>query len=238
MDIWIIDECLMKHAFKDVDPEDIERRVADYWEQHIGWNWEKLDDFLPEHVIRRLTSYILVDEEEQKDDVCWRNEPSCMISVSSVYNTIHGHAGTIEHSTKDSIWRLKVPSRVKTFVWLSYYQRVMTNDMRNKRGFTTTDICHRCRGVREDIGHILRTCPDANRLWMAIALEFAKRNRWKKPFMEWMSDNVKSREMTSDNLEWRMVFTIGAWWLWKWWNEEVFRNMNRSLYYKANWIRR
>lgn len=122
-------------------------------------------------------------------------------------------------------------------MWLAYHQRVMTKDMRKRRGFTTIDTCHRCRNEKEDINHILQTCPDANHFWSVITPEFAKREQWKTPFKDWMSDNINSRRMTRDNLEWRTVFAVGSWWLWKWRNEEIFSDMHRTLNHKIDWIR-
>lgn len=79
---------------KEVEPGDLKCIVVDYWHAQIGWNWNELEDYLSGHVIRRLTSYMLVDEDEQKDDICWRNEPSGKISVTSVHNIVNDHVGT------------------------------------------------------------------------------------------------------------------------------------------------
>lgn len=46
---------------------------------------------------------MLIDEEGQKDDVCWRNDLSGKISVTPVYNIIHDHAGSEDDSTWDNI---------------------------------------------------------------------------------------------------------------------------------------
>lgn len=60
---------------------------------------------MPKHVVRKITSYMLVDEKEQNDGIGWRNEPSSIISVSSAYNIIHEHVGMDEDATWANIWK-------------------------------------------------------------------------------------------------------------------------------------
>nr|GMC95912.1 uncharacterized protein LOC109158392 [Ipomoea batatas] len=62
------------------------------------------------------------------------------------------------HIDKDweIIWKLKVPNRICTFLWLVKHGKLMTNMERCRRGFTTRDNCETCQERHEDGNHIFR----------------------------------------------------------------------------------
>lgn len=83
-----------------------------------------------------------VDEEACNDMICWKDEPSCTISVTLAYSIIHGVAGSGEDNTWSEIWKLHVPNKMRLFIWLAYHLRIMSNEMRKRKGFTSAWKTH------------------------------------------------------------------------------------------------
>ncbi|XP_056694885.1 uncharacterized protein [Spinacia oleracea] len=65
----------------------------------------------------------------------------------------------------NEVWRVRVPQRIRLFLWLTLQDRLMTNANRFIRGFTTNPRCFVCGEVEENNDHILRQCPVARVVW-------------------------------------------------------------------------
>lgn len=46
MDVWVGDEKLLHHCTRQIEEEELERRVQDYWHVDHGWRWELLSNFI------------------------------------------------------------------------------------------------------------------------------------------------------------------------------------------------
>ncbi|XVF52811.1 hypothetical protein PTKIN_Ptkin05aG0048700 [Pterospermum kingtungense] len=116
------------------------RSVRDYWVQGVGWDWVRLEGLLPD---------------------C----SSGQFSISSAYSLAIGGNTTPSDSLWMKIWKLKVPARIRSFLWLIKHNRVMCNEIRVKRGFTSNGSFVQCPGALETIEHVLRFCPAAVEVW-------------------------------------------------------------------------
>lgn len=188
-------------------------RVEDYWVHQEGWDWTNLTGLLPTNVERKLIGYMLTEDSTTMDTTNWSCDPSGKFTVTSAYNIIHNCAGNGEDKTWKRIWKLKIPSKIKTFLWLAYHQRLMSNDMRVRQGFAASPYCHNCPGVKEDVSHILRECPKAREVWRKITPCKANQNNWLKPYLAWFRENVNSRSTLNGTSEWSILFVVVTWWL-------------------------
>ena len=69
-----------------------------------------------------------------------------------------------------SLWKLKVPSKVKIFVWRSLHGILPIKCVLANRHIGTTSECPICRSGPEDIRHLLFQCQTAVDLWTALGL--------------------------------------------------------------------
>lgn len=54
----------------------------------LGWNWDFLENVLPDHVLRRLEAILIYQDYELSDSVAWSLELNSLFSVSSAYSYI------------------------------------------------------------------------------------------------------------------------------------------------------
>nr|GME04977.1 uncharacterized protein LOC109181186 [Ipomoea batatas] len=73
---------------------------------------------------------------------------------------VGGATNLITTRSLSNIWKLKIPSRIHTFLWLARHDFLMTNENRMKRGFTNSSRCEVCSD-EETTKHIIRTCSKA-----------------------------------------------------------------------------
>jgi hypothetical protein len=55
-------------------------------------------------------------------------------------------------------WKIKAPKKMRIFLWLSLWNRVLTWDMLQKMGRHGPSTCYMCRGVEKNIGHLIIHC--------------------------------------------------------------------------------
>ena len=50
---WVDDIKLMDHVQQEIPAEHLNKRVCDYWQPNIGWDWETLAQFIPPELLKR-----------------------------------------------------------------------------------------------------------------------------------------------------------------------------------------
>lgn len=128
----------------------------------MGWNWDILNGVLPHFILERLASVFIIDDEQAVDTVCWKYDDFGSYTVSSAYDVASSNSSGVQDKVWDKIWKIKAPSRMKTFLWLVMRERFMCNVERQKMGFTTDTRCMLCPLCLEDALLIFRGCKDAD----------------------------------------------------------------------------
>lgn len=231
-----MDEPLIKFEKGTISQHELQAKVADYWIKDVGWRWEKVEGLLEEHAVCKMRSFMLVEDDTCIDTASWSHEPSGSFSITSAYNIIHSDAGVDEDKAWSDIWKLPIPNKMRVFLWLAYHKRIMSNELRRKKGFTTVDRCYHCPTTTEDADHILRRCKLAEDVWRRVAPKEVTHTNWQKPFDEWLRGNVKAPSIHGP--DWTTKFAIVVWWLWRWRNDAVFNDMHYSEMQKAHWIKK
>ena len=67
------------------------------------------------------------------------------------------------------MWKIKIPLRVKTFIWLVLKKSILTGDVLLKRGGVCEKSCLFC-GQDESIDHLFFRCPLARYVWNTVSV--------------------------------------------------------------------
>ncbi|XP_019167626.1 PREDICTED: uncharacterized protein LOC109163328 [Ipomoea nil] len=185
---------------------------------------------------RTVATFIIFDEPEANDSIGWSKDISGIFTISSAYDIATGASSLTEAAKWNSIWKLKVPNRIRSFLWLVAHGRIMTNSNRVKRGLTTCDKCWACDDLIEDVDHVLRSYPAAKDLCKAVFPDSFQR-RSMLPFSIWLLDGLASKSDGKGPLNASSLFAITLWWIWKWRNEAVFNNNVKPLCFKISWVK-
>jgi hypothetical protein len=68
------------------------------------------------------------------------------------------------------LWQLKIPSKVKIFLWRSLHGIVPLKSILVNRHIGTTSGCPICNSGPKDVLHLLFCCPVAKELWSSLGL--------------------------------------------------------------------
>ena len=103
----------------------------------------------------------------QPDQLCWKLTRSGHFTVKSMYDVIN--SSVIPNSKH--VWKVKVPLKIKVFMWFVHKQVILTKDNLVKRNWTGSTRCSFC-DRDETIKHLFFDCPLAKVLWHTVHIAF------------------------------------------------------------------
>jgi ribonuclease HI len=141
-------------------------------------------------------------------------------SVAVMYNNLCGFREEAAEPIWSKIWKLEVPERVRTFVWMVKHNRLLTNSLKSVMGLCHA-MCLYCRDVEETILHVLRDCPIAKEVWMQV-LPVASRGIFFMGDLEgWIEFNLHNHVQWHYKGGWCDFWAAMCHCLWTWKNKEV-----------------
>ncbi|KAJ1703910.1 hypothetical protein LUZ63_003689 [Rhynchospora breviuscula] len=110
--------------------------------------WHSLQQSLSHNLTLPLTT--------NRDSFRWNLNSDGMFSVNSIYNFFKKfpkHSSCLLH-----LWKLKIPPRMKVFVWQMSLNKIVTVDNLKKRGWQQASFCTLCASDEETAKHLFNSC--------------------------------------------------------------------------------
>lgn len=158
-----------------------------------------------------------------KDQPYWASDSKGKFTIKSMYNVIRGSNLTPNPALKvwTGIWKLKIPQKLKNFLWLTQHDRILSNKLRCERHLADEATCLRCRDNSESTLHILRDCPKAKAIWNNFSNDSYKNANANLDIPELLSLNLfELRDRTFNGIDWPVMFAVIIWQIWKDRNKE------------------
>ena len=160
-------------------------------------------------------------------DMCvWAGTKRGEFSVKSAYWLLIAQQCQVEassSSTRDlhgfwtSVWSVKVPPKIKTFVWRVCRNILPTKTKLFERKLTSSYSCTWCMEEPETVDHVLWHCEFARKVWNACPIALPYLNVLGSSLLDFLATCL--RELSSPEVE--IVFAT-AWVLWRARNEVVW----------------
>ncbi|KAL7265055.1 hypothetical protein ACSBR1_002914 [Camellia fascicularis] len=190
-----------------------------------GWDIFKLNSKLPREAIDLALKVHLPRFVTYPDTPHWHGSGSGDFSTASAYEMVAIHEA--ENCNWLWLWKLKLPQKIKGFVWLVLHGKLLSNSLRIKKGLTDIAECSRCGCQWKDIDHIFGDCPKAVIIWSSMGcLEWLSKDRH-IPLTTWLESNLKNKP--SSILD-PTLFAVILWQIWKDRNKKVFDNVELHWY--------
>lgn len=108
------------------------------------------------------------------DALHWKSERNGNYTVRSAYrlteNTTHNHNSNRVDGNRDTIWKLKVPPKVRNFLWRLGRNCIPTRDVLISRGLEVPSLCPFCGEFEETNLHLFADCITASAVWSALSV--------------------------------------------------------------------
>lgn len=163
------------------------------------------------YLLQRIASFELTTDEIG-DQATWLADGSGTFRIRSSLKLLCSTEENIAVNWK-WLWKLRLPQRIKMFLWLILHSKVLTNAERFRRPMSPNAGCALCLGDVEDLEHILRNCPKAKEVWHDLHVYGVMDLAGEESFQQWLQQNLR---LPRDDLEWPTKFMITVWYLWKW----------------------
>ena len=186
---WIPRPCMYRVITKE-RPNSTNTLVCELINRATGeWNIDKLNSwFIPED--RDAILGIPLSSSNTQDRMIWAENSSGKFTVKSAHTLAleeKSHATRADCSDESarrkiwkSIWRLKIPPKIKHFAWRVAQGILATKSNLAKRKITSDGICELCGVNEETVCHLLWTCDHAKEVWSnsKFALPFKILPQW------------------------------------------------------------
>ena len=78
--------------------------------------------------------------------------------------------GSIHNPVWKILWKLKIPSKVKNFVWRALHGILPLKAILANRHVPVSGECPICHQAAEDVLHLLFKCPTAQEIWRLLSM--------------------------------------------------------------------
>jgi hypothetical protein len=183
-------------------------------------------------LVHRLMYVQLSDD---KDVFVWNLTNSGAFTVKSMYLDL------LDDDTKylkKYIWKIKVPLKIKIFMWFLHHKVILTKDNLAKRKWQGCKKCAFC-DKDESIQHLFFECPLAKIIWRIIFMTFslAPPKNITNLFGNWLSGIAKK-----DLVQIRVGVCAVLWAIWNMRNDTVFNKPTKQPFLQVlpmviHWIR-
>ena len=116
------------------------------------------------------------------------------------------------------VWKLKVPERVRVFMWRSLHRKLPTKVLTGKWS-GGTETCPVCNNHQEDFIHHLRDCSFTTSVWRKLIKADRRVEFFGTLCMEWLEDNLRVHGVDQQDMLGPELFAVTCFHLWKWRNQ-------------------
>ncbi|KAL2925678.1 hypothetical protein RDABS01_019518 [Bienertia sinuspersici] len=183
-----------------------------------SWNLGLLSFSLPDHLLKKISSFPIPSSTEDDHPI-----PQYLHLDNFITN--QAYRTQFEHKISynlDHIWKANTSPKIRTFLWLVWWDRLPHKLTLSQRNIITDTNCTICGHHTENAFHILWACPQAQAIWKFFPLCL---NPPSSNLHDWLWQNLKSSAITYD-LQWNSLFPSLCFEVWKQRNAHIFSSQN------------
>jgi ribonuclease HI len=194
-------------------------KVKDLLNADGGWNWSLLQDWLPMDIQDKIAAIFPPNLENGRDKRCSVGGNSNGFSINATYQNLCGLRKEEAEPKWSKVWKLSVPERVKTFMWLVLHNRILTNELKSRMGLGHS-MCTHCVNIEETVIHVLRDCPIAMEFWNNAIPTINRGSFYMREAQQWIEDNLGNTIERDNSTAWCNFWALACYSLWIWRNKE------------------
>ena len=159
----------------------------------------------------------------------WRWTRDGQYSCASAYRSLHDRG--IRCPYAKLLWKMKIPTKVRIFIWLISQNSLLTQEVLIIRGCNVVHGCALCSSGEIETGeHMLWECQYAKSFWRGIMGEFNIRVQTMgiKPLPEICLQIISNLGGRKKKL-WDTIWEAGAWAIWRERNKRLFTQKSRPV---------
>ncbi|MCH81151.1 putative non-LTR retroelement reverse transcriptase, partial [Trifolium medium] len=197
-------------------------RVRDLVDNDGMWNWNLLNGWLPDNILKRINAILPPHEEKGSDFQLGTGTHNNKFSIASMYEILCEFNKLDDEKVWLDIWKLRITERNRYFMWLVKHNRLLTNQVKARMGLGNA-VCDFC-GEEETSLHVLRDCGLSMGVWLAIIPNNLRDIFFEGNLEAWFQVNIMADSYIEGQLHWKDVWATTCHCLWYWRNMENRNN--------------
>jgi hypothetical protein len=194
--------------------------VKDLVDDNGCWKFDLLNTWLPHNIISKLYAILPPPSDGDIDRRVWSGTDNGQFSIASAYNLLCSLGDHNREMGWVRIWKLKVPERIRSFIWLVRHDRLITNYRKSKMHIGEP-WCTHCVDIIEDTLHVLRDCPLAKSVWCNLLNNDAREFFFAVELKDWIHMILQQELGRNMYMDWSGVWATSCHFLWTWRNRET-----------------
>ncbi|KAE8707210.1 hypothetical protein F3Y22_tig00110386pilonHSYRG00026 [Hibiscus syriacus] len=162
--------------------------------QNGEWKWENFDNQLPHEILLRIAAVKPPNISFQEDSIGWNGQPDKKFTVKAAYNTRLQETRGEDEAIWNLIAKYRGIHRIRTFLWLTGREALLTNSERFKRHLASKARSGICGDAWEDTDHVLRKCINATEIWKSLIKEELLQEFMSMHMKEWILSNIENKK--------------------------------------------
>ncbi|CAL2241534.1 unnamed protein product [Prunus armeniaca] len=156
---WLSCGPLQQFALIDLSEDMLQLNVSNFLEDRV-WDFNCLVECLPMNIVNLILSTHAGYNDEGNANWKW-----------------------------NFIWKLHVPPKVKTFLWVLCHKKLLKNAQRLKRKLTNAVVCPRCDCPLESCAHLFKDCTATLAIWNRLGIGGVESDQLMDDYcaLEWFS---------------------------------------------------
>ena len=199
---------------------DSNAKVCDFWDQQ-GWKVQLLSSFLPKNIVQKILCTPHGFEGCGEDIQIWKGTSNGIFTVKSTFNSLFD-LPVVNTSPWRIIWKLAIPTKLKTFIWVVAHGKLLTNVQRRRQNLTMEDSCFTCQADKETLVHLFRDYHFSKTVWGNFHKPPAVSNLTDLHWIGWLTTNLQCTQALASQIRWCDAFVFICWFIWKWRNKRIF----------------
>lgn len=111
-----------------------------------------------------------------------------------------------------------------SFGWFVWWDRLLTNEHRQKRHLCVDGRCERCNISSETVEHALKLCPTVRLIWEDLCAKDQVFGHSSDSFQNWVRFGCQnSTFLPQFRCPYHVVFISALWHIWRWRNKCLFQ---------------
>lgn len=136
-----------------------------------------------------------------RDQCIWKLTSNGTFSIKFAYGTSNCGEDFLQWHWH-FIWKRALPPKLKIFLWVPCYKKLLTNAERLRGGLAQNMICHIYNSLVESIKHLFRDCSVTLSIWEGFGFSPENDAYSAMGFDDWLFHNLQSRRIVVHGLPW------------------------------------
>lgn len=190
------------------------------------WQWGQIPFDLPSDLKSLIQATPVSTVSRGSEKLAWAGNPRGSFDLKSAYTISKGNDNSPQIKL-GWVWKIESLPRIQSFIWQCAHNSIGVKGCLVKRGMGEDDCCLICHVEPETILHALRDCIRVKTVWGQLGIGVQDRDFWRNDTQDWLRSNGKDNSIQG-GLQWRILFPIAVWSIWKSRNQSVFNGKSQN----------